>query len=697
MATSGSKSVTVTSWDTLKFSWSLSDQSVDNNTSKVKWTLTLIAGTYGRISSTASKDWSVTVNGEKYSGTNKIGISNNSTLTLASGTTTIKHSDDGTKKFNYSFSQEFAITFSDSYIGTKSGSGNGTLTTIPRKSTLSVANGTLNTKQTLTVTRQSDSFTHTITYTCGNASGTICTKSTDTTLDFTPPLSLASQNTTGTSVSIKYAITTYNGNTNIGSNSYTKTCSIPSNVKPSCELSVEDASGHYSTYGAYIKGQSKFKVTVTPTLAYDSAIKSYSATANGVRYTSADFTTDVLTSSGALSISATVTDARGRSGTATATATVLDYSTARITLLKVKRCVSLTDGTEDIGGEFCQVTFSAVVSSLNDLNSASYLLEYKKTSQDDSEYQKIYLTDFKNVYEVAEGTYIFAADSGSSYDVRITVTDNITHDTQPTALSTGEVMEHWRADGKGMGFGKIGEVENGADFGWKIKPNKGFINILLPPETDINNVIAPNIYYGENAATYNYVHCPISEGTFTLEVRSAGNDGQLHQVLTVCSKTNPLKYERFYHSSATGEPLSWGEWLLIPTFAQLTRIFGAAYSLEITATKGTNYSSVEATAYIIGNSLRCSITATRTSAVNGDIVNEIVATLKINHGGKIKGCFNASFGNGATGGVASFCTTETTRDDTFVTTKVQLTAAGANLTTMSAFFVMPITLNLEAF
>lgn len=689
MATSGSKSITVTSYDTLKFSWTLSGQSVANNTSTVKWTLSLVAGSSGRISSTASKDWSVTVNGSKYSGTNKIGISNNSTLTLASGTTTIKHSDDGTKKFDYSFSQEFAITFSGSYIGTKSGSGSGTLTTIPRKSTLSVANGTLNTKQTLTVTRQSSSFTHTITYTCGSASGTICTKSTDTTPDFTPPLSLASQNTTGTSVSIKYTITTYNGSTNIGSNSYTKTCSIPSSVKPTCELSVSDASGHLSTYGAYVKGQSKFKVTVTPKLAYNSPIKSYSTTANGGKYTASSFTTGVLTSSGTLSISATVTDARQRSGTATATATVLDYATPKITLLKVKRCVSLTDGTEDIGGEFCQVTFSAVVTSLNNKNSARYVLEYKKTSE--SKYQTINLTDFDNVYNLTNQTYIFAADSGSSYDVRITATDNFTNDTQPTALSTGEVMEHWRADGKGMGFGKIGEVENGADFGWKIKANKGFINIFLPPETDLNNVKEPNIYYGENVSTYNYANCPISSGSFTLEVRSAGDIGQLHQILTVCSKTNPIKYERFYYTSA------WGGWLLVPTFAQMTRIFGTSYTLGVTTTKGTNYSSVSGNAYLIGNLLRCTISATRSSAVSGNITNEKVATFKIEHGGKIKGIMNASFSNGGIGPVASFYTTNVVDADTYSTFDVYLTATSGDLDETSALFTLVVPINLEAY
>jgi len=74
MATSGSTSIAVTSHDTLKFSWSLSSQSIVDNTSIVNWKLELISDAYGAISSTASKNWSVTVNGKAYSGTNTVGI-----------------------------------------------------------------------------------------------------------------------------------------------------------------------------------------------------------------------------------------------------------------------------------------------------------------------------------------------------------------------------------------------------------------------------------------------------------------------------------------------------------------------------------------------------------------------------------------------------------------------------------------------
>ena len=132
MASSGSKTISVTGWDDLIFEWSCpaANQNSSTNTSTVKWTLKLVATSSGRISSTNSKDWSVTVNGQKYSGTNTVGISNNTSKILASGSTDIKHNSDGTKTFSYSFSQYFGITFSGEWIGTISGSGTGTLNPI---------------------------------------------------------------------------------------------------------------------------------------------------------------------------------------------------------------------------------------------------------------------------------------------------------------------------------------------------------------------------------------------------------------------------------------------------------------------------------------------------------------------------------------------------------------------------------------
>ena len=135
MASNGSTSIQVTAYDTLKFNWVQVGQNTANNNTVINWSLQLISGSAGKIISSALKSWSVTVNGEPYSGTNYVNIENNTTKTLASGQTTIAHNSDGTKSFSYSFSQEFGITFAGASVGTKTGSGTGALNTIPRATT----------------------------------------------------------------------------------------------------------------------------------------------------------------------------------------------------------------------------------------------------------------------------------------------------------------------------------------------------------------------------------------------------------------------------------------------------------------------------------------------------------------------------------------------------------------------------------
>lgn len=541
MALSGSVSTSKYEGRYYTVSWTAT-QSVANNTSTIKWTLKAVGG---QVQWYAERTLKVVLGGSTvYSKTARV---ERYTGTIASGEKTITHSSTGTASFSISI--EGAVYYSNVNC---TGSGSFTLDTIPRKSTLSVGNGTLGTAQTLTVTRQSTSFTHTITAKCGSASTTIVTKSTSTSISFTPPIAWASQNTTGTSVSVTYTITTYNGSTSIGSNSYTKTCAIPSSEKPSCTISVSDAMGYLATYGAYLKGLSKFKVVVTPTISNGSAIASYSTVANGATYTASSFTTGVLSSSGTLTVKSTVTDKRGRSGSASVNVSVLDYSIPVINAMSVLRCDA--DGTENDRGEYARVTFSASVTSLNDQNTSCYKLQYKKSSE--SSYTTVTLNEYANSYLVENATYIFEADSGFSYDVILTVTDNFKSSVHATSVSTAFTLLHFGASGKGMAMGKIVEREDILDIGFLTRFFGGFLMMLLEDGTDLNDIKTPNFYHGNGTNSAGYVNSPItSDTTFTLEVFSAGGNGQIFQRLTSCSKTGPTVYMRFYYSG------SWGDWL----------------------------------------------------------------------------------------------------------------------------------------
>lgn len=451
MATSGSFSTNSYDGRYYTVSWTAS-QDVINNSSTISWTLSCAGGAkswYAErtliVTGAGSTLYSKSARVERYAGN------------IASGSFYINHDTEGNA--NFSMGIQAAV-----YVSTVNCTGSSTfsLTQIPRKSTLSVGNGTLNTAQTLSVTRKSTSFTHTITATCGSASTTICTNSSSTSISFTPPIGWASQNTTGTTVSVKYTITTYSGNTSIGSNIYTVTCSIPSSVKPTCSLTLSDPTGYLDTYGGYVKTKSTLKVVIGTTTSYGSAIASYSTTANGSTYTASSFTTGALKSSGTMTVNAEVTDNRGRSDTASSSISVLDYKSPTVSSIKVKRCDS--DGTENSQGEYAHVTFNGSVTSLNSKNTATYVLKYKKTSE--SSYTSVTLSDYANSYSVSNGTYIFAADSGSSYNITVQITDNFETSSTNTTVSTAATIMNWLASGLGMAIGKVAEIANAFEVAW---------------------------------------------------------------------------------------------------------------------------------------------------------------------------------------------------------------------------------------
>ena len=466
MASSGYTDVQATKHDILRFNWSVTSQSIADNTSTIAWSMQLIAENYGKIISNPARAYSVVINGQTFSGSTYVAIENYETKTLASGTAVIPHNSDGTKSFSFSFSQEFKITFSSVWIDTVSGSGTGTLDTIPRRSTLSVSDGTLEKAQTLTVTRHSTAFTHTITWASGTYSGTVCTKSANTSVPFTPPDYLANGAPNGTSVYVTFTIETFNGNTSLGSNGpYPIWCIIPDTAKykPSCTLSVSDETGYLTTYGSYLKNLSKLKIGITPTTAYGSSIASYSTVVDGYTYSAASFITGVLTTTGSVTITTTVTDTRGRSGTATKTITVTNYELPSIKYLKVKRVNR--DGEDNDQGAYIMVQCRTRFTYLNGKNANQHKLQYSKSNEETwtTQIMEFDPEDSPDGEYFTRSSYlIFEADTGSSYQIRLDASDSFKTVTVSTAASTASTILHFPADGTGLGIGKV--VETSGNF-----------------------------------------------------------------------------------------------------------------------------------------------------------------------------------------------------------------------------------------
>ena len=434
-------------------SWTAT-QSIANNTSTISWTLSTAGGYSSWIT---ERTVYVDIDGERvFSKTNAVDRYRG---TIATGTKTISHNSDGTRSFSVSLAA--AIYYSS--IGC-TGSQTFTLDTIARASTLSVSDGTLGTKTTLTADRKSSSFTHTLTWECGSYSGTLATKSSATSWAFTPELKLASVAPYGQKVYCSYTLSTYNGSTLVGTDSKSVWFAIPSSVKPSCTLSLSDSKGYASTYGGYIQGESQLSVTINATQAYGSPISRYSASANGTTYSTRTFTTSVLKTVGTNTISATVIDGRERPGSVSSNITVLAYSRPQITNLKVRRCNA--NGTENDRGGYGKISFHCTITPLSNKNTRACSLRYRQSGA----------TTWTNAPAITLSAYnqdcnppVIKMSDAHSYEVQINLTDAFGTTSAVTSISTGYCLYHIPASGKGITFGGIAEGD-----GFNVKMNATF-------------------------------------------------------------------------------------------------------------------------------------------------------------------------------------------------------------------------------
>lgn len=432
---------------------------IASNTSTVRivWSSTQSGGSYNSYERTA-KYW-VSINGgneTEYSVSYTLPQA--TTISIVDTTITVNHETDGTGTVS-------VRTWMDTHIsaGVVTKSESLTLTTIPRASDLSVSNGTLGSKQTITANKKNGGFTHTLAWKSGSYSGIIDgAKVLKSIWEFTPSLDLATGSPNWTSVYCEFTLSTYNGNSLVGSVSKTVTMAIPDSVVPTCSVALSDKKGYFAKFGGYVQGQSILHGVITANGVYGSKISSYSTSVNSSIYSGKTFDTDTLLYSGNNTVRTQVRDSRGRIASVENTINVLSYSAPKITRLSVIRCNS--DGTENDQGSHAKVTYSYSITYLNSLtdnnNSKGAVLKYKKSSESETAWQSITL-DAK--YIATDETRIIAADSGSSYDIALFVSDDFYKDTNAvksqTSVSTGYCIYHVPASGKGITFGGIAESD----------------------------------------------------------------------------------------------------------------------------------------------------------------------------------------------------------------------------------------------
>ena len=432
------------------------------------------------------------INGTTYSASvNPSQEITNSGIILFTKTLNITHGSNGSKTLTCSaWINHDAVTSSEQ-------SYSQALTTIPRATTPSLSDRDIYFGQEVTINlpRASTSFTHTLQHDFYVGSWTTFKTGATTSTTFTPDKSWASRIPNATYGHGRIRCLTYNGSTLIGEKIIDFYAYITTDMIPSVSIAASDPSGYSDTYGGYIQSKSKVEVVLTTAGSYGSTIKSYKVTVDGKTYTSSSFTTGVISNSGTLTISATVTDSRGKSKTATSTITVLSYSSPKISNVIATRCNS--DGTSLSSGAYLAIKFNSSISSINSKNTAAYKVRYKKTSE--TSYTDVTLTDYAGDYSVTNGVYILPADTSSSYNIIVVATDAFSSSNISVTGSSVSKVFSIKTNGTGMAFGKVAETENELDVAWDLHTDK---SLSVDRNTFLNGEIV--VQKGNRYCVYSY-------------------------------------------------------------------------------------------------------------------------------------------------------------------------------------------------
>ena len=369
---------------------------------------------------------------------------------------TVTHNAGGTKTISlkgFFDSQGLTTKLTDLTV-----TGNVTLKTIPRASSFSLSASTVtagSTNMTVNIDRASGSFTHTVQWKLG--SHTKSTTGVGSSASYTIPESWLDAIPNSTSGTGTVTVTTYNGNTKIGSTSKSFTVKAASDVVPSFTgITFTRIDGDVpADWGIYVRTKSKVIAKITGAAGvYGSTIKSYSISGGGYSGTAASLTTGFLNTAGTVTFTAKITDSRGRTATKTASITVTDYAPPVLSGVIGFRCDA--EGIEQDDGNYISLTANFSGSVLDGKNPVTGEYRYKAEGGDWSGFSPL----------VSGEPAVFAATGDATFTVQVQVSDTFSSFTQDIVVNSIRFIMDFKAGGTGIAFGKAAEYDDTLDCNW---------------------------------------------------------------------------------------------------------------------------------------------------------------------------------------------------------------------------------------
>lgn len=316
--------------------------------------------------------------------------------------------------------------------------------TIPA-STFTLSKTTLDAGDNLAVTisRQNTSYTHSVIFSFGSRSNTV--QNVATSASYTIPIEWLDQIPTSVSGTGTVTVQTFNGSTLVGTSTKSFTLTCPASVVPTVgTITIEPIN---SKWGLYVQNISQAKISVTDNAAGTGAnVTGVTISGNGYSASSDTLTMTYLKNAGKITVTATVTDSRNRTGTKTAEFTVTAYTPVSITDAICVRCDSEgntapTEGTS--AKTCCTYTYSAIGENAVDVR-----LAWRTQTSD--------WTEILNYPDASGSEQIVMQDAlpvSVQYEFRFTVADAFSNTEQTIQVSSGQVFMRWDKTKQAIGFG----------------------------------------------------------------------------------------------------------------------------------------------------------------------------------------------------------------------------------------------------
>ena len=327
------------------------------------------------------------------------------------------------------------------------------ITTAAGSSTIAAITQTVETLGTLTVSlnKAVDAFRHRLKVTAGGK--TLYTSELfDTSHSVTVPRAWFDSFANVTTISATATVTTYNGDTAVGTASAAVTITADDGMRPQISEGWATAApyniGAVAGLTGYIAGYSQAEISFNAaklTQAAGAALASVTVTCSGAVVNAAPYRTPILL--GAADVVCAATDSRGRTATQTIRIEPMAYAPPALSQVQILRCTAA--GVEAEDGNYYSAKATAIFSALGGQNTLTLTAAHKIQGG-------VYGTE--TPLTSGEAAIIGTISPDSTYQVRITATDALGNTTISVAsLPTRQWALKFRPNGQGAAFGKAAE------------------------------------------------------------------------------------------------------------------------------------------------------------------------------------------------------------------------------------------------